>query len=104
METFVTVIHIFVCLFLVFIVLIQGGSQGGISATFGGGNSQGVFGATGATSLLAKITYGAAAVFMITSISLSILMGRGGSIGLGEKLKEKTSQTSQQQPESTPSN
>ena len=63
METFLTAVHIFVCLFLVFIVLVQGGSQGGVSATFGGGNSQGVFGATGATSLLAKVTYVVAAIF-----------------------------------------
>ena len=41
-----------------------------MGAAFGGGNSQGVFGASGATSLLGKLTYAAAAVWMVTCISL----------------------------------
>ena len=65
METFITVLHIAVCFFLILVVLVQGGNQGGVGAAFGGGNSQGVFGATGATSLLGKMTYAAAAVFFI---------------------------------------
>jgi len=88
METFLTVIHWIVCLFMILVVLIQGGNQGGVSAAFGGGNSSGVFGATGATSLLGKLTYGAAAVFMTTSICLSVIQGKSGSIGLQDRLKK----------------
>ena len=104
METFLSFVHILVCLFMILVVLVQGGSQGGVGATFGGGNSQGVFGAVGATSLLAKVTYFAAAVFMVTSISLSIMKGRGGSVGLSEALKAKSTQKHQQAPteKSTP--
>ncbi len=87
LETLVTAIHIFVVLFLVLVVLVQGGNEGGTSAAFGGGNSSGVFGATGATSLLGKLTYGAAAIFMCTSIGLTIMQGHGGDRGLKEKLK-----------------
>ena len=88
METFITVLHIAVCFFLILVVLVQGGNQGGVGAAFGGGNSQGVFGATGATSLLGKMTHAAAAVFLFTTISLTILQGQPGSANLGKRLSE----------------
>lgn len=95
MEVFLTVIHIVVALFMILAVLVQGGNQGGIGAAFGGGSSSGsVFGATGATSVLGKLTYVAAAVFMLTSISLTILQGDAGEIGLKEKLKSQSGETS----------
>ena len=92
METLIIILHVFVALFMIMVVLVQGGNQGGIGAAFGGGNTQGIFGATGATSFLGKLTYGAAAVFMVTSISLVILQG-GYRIGLSDKLKGNTEQT-----------
>ena len=100
METFLEVVHILVALFIILVVLIQGGNQGGVGAAFGGGNTQGVFGATGATSFLGKLTYVAAALFMITSISLTILQG-GGKTGLAEKMKQRnqTEQVDTQDPE-----
>jgi len=87
LVTLIEVVHIVVALFMILVVLVQGGNQGGVGAAFGGGNSSGIFGATGATSLLGKLTYGAAAVFMLTSISLTVLQGKGGNIGLKERLK-----------------
>lgn len=92
METFITVIHVAVAVFMILVVLIQGGNQGGMSAAFGGGNSQGFFGASGATTVLGKLTYGAAAIFMVTSIWLTVLKGNAGNIGLSEKLKAAASQ------------
>jgi preprotein translocase subunit SecG len=77
-----------VVLFLILVVLVQGGNQGGMGAAFGGANSSGFFGATGATSLLGKLTYGAAGVFMVTSIWLTMLQGKGGNVGLREKLEQ----------------
>jgi preprotein translocase subunit SecG len=88
LVTLIEVVHIVVALFMILVVLVQGGNQGGVGAAFGGGNSSGIFGATGATSLLGKLTYGAAAVFMLTSISLTVLQGKGGNIGLKERLKQ----------------
>jgi preprotein translocase subunit SecG len=66
-----------------------------VGAAFGGGNTQGVFGAGGATSFLGKLTYGAAAIFMITSISLVILEGKSGHVGLSDKLKAQQQETVQ---------
>lgn len=90
MESLITIIHIIVALFMILVVLVQGGNQGGISAAFGGGNSQGVFGASGATTLLGKLTYGAAAVFMVTSISLTVIQSDGifgGTKNIREQIK-----------------
>ena len=71
METLILVIHISVCFFLIMVVLLQTGKGSDISAAFGGGGSQSVFGARGATTFLAKLTTGAAAIFMITAIALA---------------------------------
>ena len=90
METLLTIVHIGSALFMILVVLIQGGNSGGVGAAFGGGNSQGVFGAAGATSFLGKLTYGFAAVFMATSIWLSMLQGNSGDIGLRERLEQQT--------------
>ncbi len=92
-EVLVQIVHVVVALFMILVVLVQGGNQGGVGAAFGGGNSSGVFGATGATSLLGKLTYGAAFIFMLTSISLTVMQGKGGDIGLKEKLKQGSAET-----------
>ena len=87
---------------MILVVLVQGGNQGGISAAFGGGNSQGVFGASGATSLLGKLTYVAAGIFMATTISLTILMGKGGNVGLTDKLRAAQTREGLLYPEQAP--
>lgn len=84
MSTFIIVIHVLVCVFLILIVLLQTGKGAEIGATFGG-SSQTVFGPRGAGTLLSKMTVVAAVLFMITSISLSYLKGRQGSSRLMEK-------------------
>ena len=93
-ETILTVFHILVALFMILVVLVQGGNSGGVGAAFGGsGNSSGVFGATGATTLFGKLTYGAAAVFMVTSVLLSVLQGTSGS-GVSKRLEKSVEQSS----------
>ena len=37
MELFVGTVHVIVALFMILVVLVQGGNQGGIGAAFGGG-------------------------------------------------------------------
>ena len=44
-----------------------------MGAVFGGAGSQTLFGNTGATTFLGKLTTGAAIIFMITSLSLAYL-------------------------------
>lgn len=71
MMTFIAIIHIFVAVVLIILVLIQD-SKGGGALGIGGG-SQSVLGATGAQTLASKMTAGAAIVFAITCVALTML-------------------------------
>jgi preprotein translocase subunit SecG len=73
-----TTIHVIVCLFLVVVVLLQSGKAADLAGAFGGMGSQTVFGPRGSATVLSKATTIAAALFMITSLSLSILATRNG--------------------------
>ena len=79
MNTILLAIHILVCLSLIGIVLIQGGKGAEAGASFGGGGSNTVFGATGGASFLSKVTTGVAVIFMLTSLALAIFWGQSGS-------------------------
>jgi preprotein translocase subunit SecG len=74
MITILTIFHVIVSLFLIFVVLLQQGKGQDIAGAFGGGGSQTVFGARGAGTLLTKATTAAAIIFMITSLALTILI------------------------------
>jgi preprotein translocase subunit SecG len=79
-TTLVLIIHVIVCIALILIILLQSGKGADIGAVFGGGSSQTVFGSTGASTFLSKVTIGAAVVFMLTSIVLTYFSGRGGLV------------------------
>jgi preprotein translocase subunit SecG len=81
MLLLLTLFHVVVCIALVMIVLLQKGKGASMGAAFGG-SSQTVFGSSGATPFLGKVTVAAAVIFMFTSLSLALLMGRGGSSSL----------------------
>jgi preprotein translocase subunit SecG len=76
MSTFIVLIHVVVCISLIFVVLLQTGKGADMGAAFGGGSSQTIFGSTGASSFLSKMTTGAAIVFMLTSLSLAYFSSR----------------------------
>jgi preprotein translocase subunit SecG len=77
LTAFILVIHVVVCVALILIILLQTGKGADIGAAFGGGSSQTIFGSTGATPFLSKVTIGAAVVFMITSIILTYFADKG---------------------------
>jgi preprotein translocase subunit SecG len=72
MITFVTVIHIVTCLLITIVVLMQSGKGAEISATLGG-SSNTVFGSSGGSNFFTKTTFALAAVFMLTSLGLTIM-------------------------------
>ncbi|GAB0056364.1 hypothetical protein SIID45300_00670 [Candidatus Magnetaquicoccaceae bacterium FCR-1] len=78
MTLIVTVLHILVCMALVFVVLLQKGSGADMGAAFGG-SSQSLFGARGSGDFLSKLTAGLATVFMITSLTLAFYSTRPGN-------------------------
>ena len=71
MGLFVTIIHIVACFLLVLVILLQSGKGAEISASFGG-SSQTVFGSSGGANFFTRLTSILAAIFMTTSISLTI--------------------------------
>jgi preprotein translocase subunit SecG len=79
MQYLLSAVHILVGLFLILVVLLQTGRAGGMGASFGGG-SGGVFGARGANPFLSKLTAASAIIFFLTSMSLSIMSSRTGSV------------------------
>ena len=85
-------VHIAVCIFLIIVVLLQSGKAADLAGAFGGMGSQTAFGPRGSATLLSKATTISAVLFMITSLSLSILATRntaGGTTVL-EDVQQKT--------------
>jgi preprotein translocase subunit SecG len=79
MTILLTFIHILVCFFLIVVVLLQSGKAADLAGAFGGMGSQTAFGPRGSATLLSKATTAAAAIFMITSLTLAILATRGAA-------------------------
>ncbi len=77
LYTFLLLIHVVVCVFMIIAILLQSSKGGGLAGAFGGGGTVGaMFGGRGAAPLLSKITIGLAATFMVLSMTLG-LMTRG---------------------------
>jgi preprotein translocase subunit SecG len=89
MTLMLTVLHVFVCIFLVAVVLLQRGKGAEIGAVFGSGASSTVFGSRGAGTFLSKLTTGCAIVFMLTSLGLSYLATSGPDEGLFQDVTEQ---------------
>jgi preprotein translocase subunit SecG len=90
----IVAIHILVCFFIIIVVLLQSGKSGDISAAFGGQGSQTAFGPRGAASALSKATTWSAVAFMITSITLSVMVTkRGGPASVLQGVKAQPVKT-----------
>jgi preprotein translocase subunit SecG len=96
LYTLLVIVHVIVCLFLVIVVLLQSGQSGDIAAAFGGMGSQTAFGPRGAATVLTKATTWCAVIFMLTSITLSVLATRRG--GAGSVLQNMQPPASNSQP------
>jgi preprotein translocase subunit SecG len=101
MFVVITVVHVIVCIFLIVVVLLQSGKSADLAAAFGGAGSQTAFGPRGAATILSKATTWSAVIFMLTSITLSIMASRrgGGASVLGnEKAAPTQTAPAQQKP------
>jgi preprotein translocase subunit SecG len=76
-----TTLHVIVCIFLIVVVLLQSGKAADLAGAFGGMGSQTAFGPRGSATLLSKATTISAILFMLTSMSLSILATRNSGGG-----------------------
>lgn len=75
MHTVLLIVHVFVSIFMILVILLQPGKDGGM-AGMGGGTSSSAFGGRGSATFLSKVTTVCAAVFMITSLSLAYLSSK----------------------------
>jgi preprotein translocase subunit SecG len=90
----VTAIHIIVSLLLIVIILLQQGKSADLAAAFGGQGSQTAFGPRSAANVLTKATTWLAGVFVITSVSLTVLLQHQSMHRHSVLEGTKTSQTS----------
>lgn len=72
MHTVLLILHVLLGFALIGVILVQSGKGADIGAAFGGGSSQTVFGGRGPTTFLHRLTTAIAALFMATSIFLTI--------------------------------
>ncbi len=80
-------VHVVVCLFLIIVVLLQSGKAADLAGAFGGMGSQTAFGPRGSATLLSKATTISAILFMLTSISLSIIATRNAGVSTAPVLE-----------------
>ncbi len=80
----VLTLHVLACLFLIGVVLLQQGKGQDLASAFGGGGTQTAFGPRGSANVLSRATTILAAVFMCTSLALSII--RPGSRSVLDKI------------------
>ncbi|WP_462137659.1 preprotein translocase subunit SecG [Candidatus Mycalebacterium sp.] len=73
LTPFIETVHIVVALIMVVVILIQPSGTDELGTVFGGGTSESVFGAGGATPFLSKATRFMAIVFVSTSLLLGYI-------------------------------
>ena len=84
MLTFFTILHVLVCVFMIFVILLQPGKEDGMGAAIGGGSgaATSAFGGRGAVTFLSKVTAVLAVIFFLTSLGLSFV-GIKRSVAVG---------------------
>lgn len=95
-PVFLTVFHVALCVVIVFIILMQSGSAADLAGAFGGAGSQTAFGPRQAATFLTKATVWCAAMFMLTSLVISL-----HQVGAAPGVNSVLSQTSQPKPAKT---
>jgi preprotein translocase subunit SecG len=71
MLAFLTVVHVLLCVFMIFVILLQPGKDAGMGAALGGGAATSAFGGRGAVTFLSRVTAVCAGLFFLTSLTLS---------------------------------
>ena len=71
MDSILMVVHIIVAIALVSLVLLQQGKGADMGAAFGSGSSGTVFGASGSSNFLSRMTAILATTFFVTSLTLA---------------------------------
>lgn len=89
MLAFFTAIHVLLCVFMIFVILLQPGKDAGMGAALGGGAATSAFGGRGAVTFLTKVTAACAVAFFVTSLGLSLVGLRTSAVSKSAALVEK---------------
>lgn len=73
-------LHLLASFFLIAVVLLQQGKGQDLASAFGGGGTQTAFGPRGSANVLSRATTILAGVFMLTSLSLSLVRPKEASV------------------------
>lgn len=73
METLVWVVHVLTAIVLIGLVLMQHGKGADMGAAFGTGSAGSLFGSGGSANFLSRSTAVAAAIFFVTSLTLTYM-------------------------------
>ncbi|MGA0032651.1 MAG: preprotein translocase subunit SecG, partial [Burkholderiales bacterium] len=76
MEVLILVVHVIAALGIITLVLVQHGKGADMGAAFGGGSSGSLFGSSGSANFLSRSTSILAAVFFVSSISLTVFSSK----------------------------
>ena len=82
MLYFASTIHVLLCVFMIFVILLQPGKDAGMGSALGGGAATSAFGGRGAVTFLGKVTAVCAIGFFLTSLGLSFV-GMRSSVAAG---------------------
>ena len=93
MIYFVSIVHVLLCVFMIFVILLQPGKDAGMGAALGGGAATSAFGGRGAVTFLGKVTAVCAIAYFVTSLGLSFV-GLKGSVAqtIAEKAAAEAAQ------------
>ena len=78
MENLLIFFYIAISITLILLVLLQQGKGSGIGSAFGGGSSNAMFGSTGSSNPLTKVTAIISAIFLILSLSITYISRNSG--------------------------
>ena len=90
-------IHVFICILLIISILLQSGKGSDLGSAFGAGTGSDILGATPA-NVMNKITTILVIIFMLTSITLTIMSAKK----TGSSITDSIPVTNQQAPTTQP--
>jgi preprotein translocase subunit SecG len=73
MENLLIFFYILISISLILLVLLQQGKGSDIGSAFGGGSSNAMFGSSGSSNPLTKVTAIVSAIFLILSLSITYI-------------------------------
>ena len=106
MEQLITIIHVLAAAGVIGLVLIQHGKGADMGAAFGSGASGSLFGVSGSSNMLSKLTAACVVVFFATSLTLAYMASHragSGSVVKAPIVKSETVKSDEAKPtETTP--